>query len=129
MKIYAASPIDGLSDEQRGELVTLGRKWLDTCYSGHDVYFPLEEHDEQMKIIRANPEVGNRLIFDVDMARLKRAHVLVAFHPKLSRGSHFELGYAYATHKTIRIVEFPEFPTGDYSLMLEPFEVEEQFPW
>ena len=128
MKIYAATPIDGLTEDQRSEMVRLVDQWLEESYPNAEIYFPLR-HYEAHKEILDNERDGPKIVCEQDLNHLEKSNVIVGFQPGLSGGVHFELGFALANELTIRVVEFLEFDVGEKSLMLSKFEVEGQFPW
>ena len=133
MKIYAASPIDQINFEQQQILCLLASDWLKANYPEADVYFPLKDYLRETGPVQRYAREGKLgQIFWHNVGELMQCDLLVAFHPNLSRGSHFELGFMYAANLyrergvPIRTVEFPLIESGQKSVMLSHLTVEEQ---
>ena len=92
MKIYISTPIDGLSDEMRERLK---RTALDLLPPIHDRIIPLfyEYH-----------RAGHQATANRNLKWIRECDELWAINPHQSGGVTFEMGYAHALGKPIKII-------------------------
>ena len=129
MKIYVASPIDGLTPDERDDLHRRIQKWLDSEYPSAEIYFPLAIVNDYIDEVESGDlDEIYKQIAKCHVDNLRKSDVLVAFNPNNSRGSHFELGYAFAITRyykpcmEIRIVDLDDH--GEPSLMLAALDLD-----
>ena len=131
MLIYAASPIDSLSLAQKRNLCSMALNWLEKHYPKDKIYFPLQNHLKSTGPAQRHFSAGRfDLVQENDVRNLEDCDVIVAFHPRLSLGTHFELGYVSSANKwrekqtKIHVVEFNGFNKGPRSVMISNLPVE-----
>lgn len=117
MKIYAATPISGLTEDERRLMSLRAWDWIENRYTkpysyvDFSVYMPIDYYDEDEKPGQT---------FRRNMYNLKASDVVVAFNPGGSRGCHFELGYATGRDEMAGfIVDFRCFPISADDIMLQ----------
>ena len=115
MKIYAATPITGLTAEERSEMSLRAWAFIDATYADKDpdVYMAIDHFDVE----ESSHETAVR-----NYQHLLMADAVVAFNPSTSRGAHLELGYALGKGLEAHIINFKRFPIDDDALMLHAFE-------
>ena len=109
MKLYVAAPLFTAAERDWNARLAAGLR-----VAGHDVFLPQEQE----------PGLDGPAIFATDVAGIDGAEGLVAIMdgPDPDSGTAWEVGYAYATGKSIVLVRTDiramAGPAGDYNPML-----------
>ena len=128
VKVYLATPIDGVTESQRSALLHFGQQLIEKDYPDAVVFFPLSQYDAQVREINIH---GPRVIAESDMNEIANCDGFVALQPQASKGVHWELGYVTGLNSTrsedekiqVRILSC-ECLEGKPSMMLSIYETE-----
>ena len=104
-RIYVATPVDGLTFDQRLETVKRVRLVLDRDWKAVERYFPLAEQiDEygEIEFASASDMGVFKRIHELNSSELQRCDMIVAFNPGLSVGVNYEIGWFDAVGKPVK---------------------------
>ena len=130
-RVYLATPITSVSEEDRRLIVRWCERYIDTELAGKDVFCPAVEYDKRWAKGPRQTETDLIAIRDRSWAKLDDSDELHVLHPDRSTNAAIEFGYAMGRHlEKVVVIAFEEWLPGSlnsYRLRLLMHKPEVEF--